>query len=106
MSGSICFKNFYASCGTTCFITNWNRARPRVRIGKISWMWNAINTEIIKQLSSIPAENYRLVKLEEIDYRIYIKLHMFIGGRQAMSKNKFYTIINNKPAKGPSKREA
>jgi len=73
------------------------------RIGKIAWMWNTINKEIKKQLSNIPENNYRSIKLEEIDFNMYIKLHSFIGGGSAINKNKFDEIINKKPGKGPLK---
>jgi hypothetical protein len=74
------------------------------RIGKIAWMWNAVNKKIIGQLSAVPEEHRRLIKVEHIDFDMYLQLHSFIGGKAAMTKSEFSKIKNNRPGKGPEKR--
>jgi len=81
----------------------WSRL---TRVGKLAWMWNALNVRTLEQLREIPEEQSVTVKLEELGYDCYRRLHAFVGGRQPMSEQEFDRIRNSKPGKGRNHRTA
>jgi hypothetical protein len=76
------------------------------QIGKIAWMWNTINMEILRQLEYLPQQQYRIVRLQELDYACYRDLHEFTGGLVPMSEQRFEEIRQARPGKGPKHRTA
>lgn len=79
------------------------RWKKLTRIGKIAWMWNTINLEIVRQLKELPKEHYIMVKLEELDYDYYLKVHSFVGGRSPLTEQEFEKIRKAKPGRGLKK---
>lgn len=70
------------------------------RIGKISWMWNRVNQTIIDQLKEIPHGNSISMKIEDLSYENYLKLHAFTGGITPVSEKRFEQIRKERPGKG------
>ena len=68
------------------------------RIGKLAWMWNAINMRITEQLAYHP--NYLHIKLENFNYEQYIGLNKFIGCSAPLKEKKLQKIVEAKPGRG------
>jgi hypothetical protein len=74
------------------------------RIGKIAWMWNRVNLEILRQLENLPADQCLSLRLEELDYGKYLGLCSFIDASSHLSEMDFQEIRHARPGKGPSRR--
>ncbi len=74
------------------------------QIGKISWIWNAINVKIVEQLSQLPQDQHQFIKLYELDHKCYLQFHKFIGGKTPMTEDRFEQIRNAKPGKAKKHR--
>ncbi len=72
----------------------WNAL---TRVGKLSWFWSTVNHEIIKQFSKIPNENYRIQKIEQMDFRRYRELCQFLGFKSSISEVRFNAEITHRP---------
>ena len=80
------------------------RWQKLTQVGRIAWMWNAINLETISQLRQLPDEHHLLLKIEEVDYSRYLQLYPFIGGGVPLAETKFLRIKEEQPGKGKGKR--
>ena len=58
------------------FFYEWNKMSPLL---KVKWYWDSIYTEIFKDLKNIPKKNYKIIKIEELDYEKYLKISKWIG---------------------------
>jgi|TARA_B110000037_G_C17044845_1_gene475229 hypothetical protein len=58
------------------YFYSWNKLDPLL---KVKWYWDTIYTEIFKDLKKIPQKNYKIIKIEELDYKKYIELSKWIG---------------------------
>lgn len=74
------------------------------RIGKIAWMWNAINLQILEQLNE--GGHYLHVKIDKFDYAIYRDTCSFIGCNPVLKERQFNKIVASKPGKGKNRRFA
>lgn len=83
--------------------THWKNL---TRIGKISWWWNTLNTEVLKLLDTIPENNYRVVKIESFDYNAYKNLCDFMNFKGTITKDKFEKIRHKRPGKGRSNKSS
>ncbi len=70
------------------------------RIGKISWWINALNMEVYRQLQTLPREHWQIVKIEDINHQVYLRLHQLAGGGNALSEDAFHAICQSRPGKG------
>lgn len=64
------------------------------KIGKISWLYNAVNLEIYNNISQIPKEKVFIFKLEDADqnYEHYLGYARKFGLKEILSKKKFLSI--------------
>ena len=58
------------------FFYEWNKMSPLL---KVKWYWDSIYTEIFKDLKKIQKKNYKIIKIEELDYEKYLKISKWIG---------------------------
>lgn len=75
------------------FFETWNNL---TRVGKIAWMWSAVNKEILRQLASVPSEKVFVSKLEDFDYKKYLELAGFLGITPVV-ENTFAALRKSKP---------
>ncbi|MBW2172856.1 MAG: hypothetical protein JRF69_12970 [Deltaproteobacteria bacterium] len=80
----------------------WNEY---TRIGKLSWFWTYLNRSVITQLQFIPKDDYRIVKLEDLDYQSYRDICAFIGFESVVPEAQFHEIAQAKPNFKPRKKE-
>lgn len=58
------------------FFFKWNKFSPML---KAKWYWNEIYKEIFKKLEKVPKKNFKIIKIEEFEYKDYIILSKWIG---------------------------
>tara|TARA_B100000767_G_C19353794_1_gene364884 strand:- start:172 stop:474 length:303 start_codon:yes stop_codon:yes gene_type:complete len=46
---------------------------------KVKWYWDSIYSEIFKDLRNVPKKNYKIIKIEELDYVKYLEISKWIG---------------------------
>lgn len=73
------------------------------RAGKIAWMWNSVNLEIVSQLSSLPLSHSFFVKIEDFNFDLFGRLVQHFEIPIDISKGTFDKIVFSKPGKGKSK---
>ena len=69
------------------------------RVQKISWFWNAVNTNIAQRLARIPDANKRVVKIEEVTEAEVPSLLEFCGLPQQYSRD---ALAPDDPSSGPA----
>jgi hypothetical protein len=74
------------------------------RVGKIAWFWRYLNRSAINQLRLIPEECYRIVRLEDLDYRIYKQICSFMGFESCVPEAQFSEIAQSRPNLKPRKK--
>jgi hypothetical protein len=67
------------------------------RTGKLGWFWNMLHDEVLRQLQSLPKQNWRIVKLEELDYDAYMLLTRFVGIESSLSRQRFENVVSTRP---------
>jgi len=67
------------------------------RVGKLAWFWQAINHEILQQLKTIPQDQYRIVRIEDLDYSKYLELADFMGYRPQVNREMFTKLTASRP---------
>ncbi len=67
------------------------------RVGKISWMWSAVYTDILSMIET-NSNHVFLIKLEDFDYDCYKKCCEFIGSNK-VNELAFNQIKSKKPGK-------
>jgi hypothetical protein len=75
------------------------------RTGKLAWFWNMLHREVILQLQCLPKSNWRIVKLEELDYEAYKQLAHFAGIESSMGMQRFTSIMSSRPGSLWRRRE-
>lgn len=63
--------NFSRICPKGKYFYEWNKLDPLL---KIKWFWNETYRLIFKDLKKVPKENYKIIKIEEFDYSMYLEL--------------------------------
>jgi hypothetical protein len=79
----------------------WNQM---TYVGKNAWFWSAYNKKIIELLSSIPDENYRVLKIEEFNYEQYRETAEFLGIEAKVKRKIFEDLSASKPHSFTKKR--
>ena len=70
-------------------------------LGKISWMWMAINREILNQVENEQiGDRVRFVYLNNFGYEEYLSLMEWIACSNPMDEKKFKAVVSSKPGKG------
>jgi hypothetical protein len=72
------------------------------RVGKLSWMWNAVNVSTRSELALLPSDCQRSVRLEDLNYSKYLALHRFCGGMHPMEEARYRAICEERPGKAKS----
>ncbi len=80
------------------YFSKWNNFDQML---KIKWYWNEIYTEIFNDLKKIPKKNYKILRIEDLDYNKYLELSKWIGIKPTM--NKLFFKIKTKFAKKDQK---
>lgn len=86
---------FFARIAPTgdCF-SSWNQM---TQVGKIAWFWQAWNARTLAQLEALPAESYRIVRIEDFDYPKYLETSQFLGYEPHVSEADFGALSESKP---------
>ena len=58
------------------YFYKWNKMSPLL---KVKWYWDSIYSEIFKDLKNVPKKNYKIIKIEELDYVKYLEISKWIG---------------------------
>ncbi len=77
--------------------SEFERWKDMTRVGKLSWYWNTLNKEVIRQFKNISSENFIALRLEDLDYRCYRHLSEFIGFKTVHSEKSYSHIVQSKP---------
>ena len=72
------------------------------QILKIKWYWNEIYTKIFHDLKKIPKKNYKILRIEDLDYNKYLELSKWIGVKPLVSRL-FFNIKIRLLEKNPEK---
>jgi hypothetical protein len=73
---------------------DWNKL---TRVGKLAWFWTTINQAAIDQAAAIPADRWRLYRLEDFDYAAYRELADFMGFTPRVTSERFDKIRTSRP---------
>jgi len=73
---------------------SWN---DMTQVGKIAWFWRAYNERTIELLHGLPAESYRIVRIEDLDYAGYLDLARFLGYDPKLSEGDFDALRESRP---------
>jgi hypothetical protein len=83
----------------------WNRL---TQVGKCAWYWAALNKSLRLQLESLPSSQWRVFRLEELDYAAYQEFAAFCGYVSVVTAKDYEKIARAKPnslrATHPSER--
>ena len=63
--------NFSRICPKGKYFNEWNKLNQLL---KIKWFWNETYKLIFKDLKKIPKKNYKIIKIEEFNYLMYLEL--------------------------------
>ena len=77
------------------FFHEWHKLS---RVGKLAWMWAAVNRQILKQIGELPKEKLFVTKIEEFDYENYLKLAAFLN-ISPVDERAFKNLSESKPNK-------
>jgi hypothetical protein len=89
------FFTFFARiCPRGEFLRTWNEMTP---VGKVAWFWKAYNERTLEVLSSLPAESYRTVRIEDLDHAKYVELMRFLGFEAKVTHADFDTLRDSRP---------
>ena len=74
--------------------TSWNKM---TQVGKLAWMWSAVNSAVLEQFETIPDTHWRVQKLEELNHGRYLELAAFLGYDPAVSASEYEALSLRKP---------
>lgn len=72
------------------------RWKEMTRVGRLAWMWNAINLQVLEQFKQIPSEHSLVVRLEEFDYKKYREIGRFLGIELTMTPQRFRELAGSR----------
>jgi hypothetical protein len=72
----------------------WNRL---TRVGKLAWYWSALNRAALAKAKAIPAERWRMYKLEDFDFAKYQEVATYFGFSPRLTAQKFDEIRHARP---------
>ncbi len=76
------------------FLRTWN---AMTQVGKVAWFWKAWNERTLELLQELPAESYRIVRIEDLDYPKYRELCAFLGVQTTVTQADFDALRESKP---------
>lgn len=72
----------------------WNEMTP---VGKVAWFWKAYNQRTLELLQELPADCYRLIHIEDLDYNKYAETCNFLGITSTVSQSDFDSLRSGRP---------
>jgi len=89
------FFTFFARiCPRGDFFRTWNEM---TQVGKVAWFWKSFNERTLEALQELPQESYRLVRIEDLDFRKYCELCDFLGFQAKVTQGDFDSLRESKP---------
>ena len=76
------------------YFERWNRMTP---VGKVAWYWRIWNERTNELLSALPADSYRIVRIEDLDHAKYCELAHFLGYEPQVTQADFDALSESKP---------
>ena len=67
------------------------------QVGRLAWFWNTLNIEVMKLLESLPAESYKVYRLEDFDFASYQEVINFLGLESSWTEEQFNAKVASKP---------
>lgn len=67
------------------------------QVGKLAWFWTTINQTAIRDGGRLPAERWRVYRLEDFDYATYIELAEFLGYEPQVTRERFDKLRAARP---------
>lgn len=83
------------------FLGQWNEM---TQVGRVAWFWRAWNERALEILRSLPADCYRVLRIEDFDHAAYLDLARFLGFQPRVSPAEFDALSESKPHAFWSKR--
>jgi hypothetical protein len=83
------------------FLRQWN---AMTQVGRVAWYWQAWNERTLEQLKGLPADSYRIVRIEDLDHTRYLELARFLGYQPRVTPAEFDALSESKPHAFWSKR--
>ena len=65
------------------YFLKWNNFD---QIIKIKWYWHTIYSKIFDDLKKIPKKNYKIIRIEDLDYNKYVELSSWIGVKPSINR--------------------
>jgi hypothetical protein len=72
----------------------WNEM---TQVGKLAWLWNNLNSEVLEQFKQIPSAHWQVQRLEDMNYGRYHELSSFLGYSSAISTKHYDQITSRRP---------
>ena len=74
------------------------------QVGKIAWMWNTLNLNIEKSLRSIDKIRYKIIHIDDFDYKQYLSLLDFLNCKKPIGVTQFENLRNQGIKKTTTKK--
>jgi hypothetical protein len=89
------FFTFFARIAPRgAFVRTWNEM---TQVGKVAWFWRAFNERTLEALETLPADCYRVRRIEDLDHPAYVELCRFLGVDSKVSAAQFEALRKTKP---------
>ena len=75
-------------------LRDWNAMS---QVGRVAWYWQAWNERTLMQLGGLPADSYRVVRIEDLDHARYLELARFLGYEPRVTQADFDALSESKP---------
>ena len=76
------------------FLHTWNNMS---QIGRVAWFWRDWNERTLEFLKTLPDSSYRIIRIEDLDYAMYIELSRFLGYQAQVTQADFDALSASRP---------
>jgi hypothetical protein len=76
------------------YLRTWNNMS---QVGRVAWFWRAWNERTLELLKELPDNSYRIVRIEDLDYAMYIELSNFLGYQAQVTQTDFDALSESRP---------
>lgn len=66
-------------------------------VGKIAWYWSMLNAAVVAQFQQLPAEAWRIVRLEDMSFDRYREVARFFGVETSVSEARYRRLVESRP---------
>jgi hypothetical protein len=73
---------------------SWNEM---TQVGKVAWFWRAWNERTLQALRQLPADSFRVVRIEDFDHAKYVEVARFLGYEPQVKQADFDALSESKP---------